>query len=651
MEAHGARCPRRRRPTALEQYASSLRMEDLEVCEEFFPMYTVPMDVLLCLTRVKPHEEMLEAGSLTIFYETMGAAIFVSHQWLSGHHPDPEGQQMRVLQEAWRNLLSGQSRISTAAVTEVYYGSVPVPTSAELNSEALFVWYDFFSCPQGIDSEAVQRQTHAISSIPSYVARSLYFIILSPALQHETQSQMLSQWTWAQRAWCRAERMSRELSDSKGFVVLVESASHQSLLPGFSGALYSPGEGRFSFEQDRAKVANFIVQLLQRKLQRLLAQGDFHNYRFLLNQQAVRLNKLDAAPIEPDIPGFHTDAAADVVAWFMYQNGLDGINCRDGAGWSPLCYAAVSGNQGLVSALLAMRADANDKIRKGKPDVHLPRNMSVLSLAACFRNNGVMRVLLSAKAHVNATDDRVHSALHWAAVSNNGEAVPLLFAAGINHKIVSFPVCTALQIASATGSPHVIQEILAHVPGHSLEQCLHFSFAVGGGSARLVSLLLEAKANIDEQHAVPANSFNNIFYRTILTIGGIKHRFRTSRLSTLAYHHHGATPLMFSIICGAFEASYALIEAGARLDLRNCRGKTAGDLARELHAPESLLSFLDPDKAQEQEVNCEESEEVINPFNDPTADSSCNCNHPLVAREKEVNCEESEQEMISIYIA
>ena len=36
--------------------------------------------------------------------------MFVSHQWLSHDHPDPHGEQFRVLQDALRNLRSGKSQ-------------------------------------------------------------------------------------------------------------------------------------------------------------------------------------------------------------------------------------------------------------------------------------------------------------------------------------------------------------------------------------------------------------------------------------------------------------------------------------------------------------------------------------------------------------
>lgn len=47
----------------------------------------------------------------------------------------------------------------------------------------------------------------------------------------------------------------------------------------------------------------------------------------------------------------------DVVTKFMRQNGLSTLE-RQPSGWTPMCYAALSGDTELVSALLQGRADA-----------------------------------------------------------------------------------------------------------------------------------------------------------------------------------------------------------------------------------------------------------------------------------------------------
>ena len=133
------------------------------------------------LSSLKSHEELLATGELVKFEKSMGSAIFVSHQWVSDRHPDPAGRQFRILQDALANILSGRSKITVPPVVEIFDGLVPVPTAAQLGAKSLFIWYDYFSCPQA----NMANRRSAINSIHAYVVRCDYFMVLSPALKHE----------------------------------------------------------------------------------------------------------------------------------------------------------------------------------------------------------------------------------------------------------------------------------------------------------------------------------------------------------------------------------------------------------------------------------------------------------------------------------
>ena len=67
----------------------------------------------------------------------------------------------------------------------------------------------------------------------------------------------------------------------------------------------------------------------------------------------------------------------------------------------------------------------------------------------------------------------------------------------------------------------------------------------------------------------------------------LKHYVSRSRLTYVAHHHQGATPLMLSVMNGHFEAATLLVSLGARCELRNERGATAADLARDMLAPQA----------------------------------------------------------------
>ncbi|CAE7336879.1 unnamed protein product, partial [Symbiodinium sp. KB8] len=98
----------------------------------------------------------------------------------------------------------------------------------------------------------------------------------------------------------------------------------------------------------------------------------------------------------------------------------------------------------------------------------------------------------------------------------------------------------------------------------------------------VVTQLIDAKADMDFRLQTPLLSPLGLLFACM----GLRHRWRASTLSTYAYHHENATPLMCSIITSSFETAAALVAAGARTDLRNSRGCSAADLALEMGAPD-----------------------------------------------------------------
>jgi len=125
--------------TPLARYARSMKAHlDADLLPMRFPMYTVPLETLLKMTKAEPHEELKAQGVLVEFERHRGQAAFVSHQWVSRDHPDPEFKQMRVLQDALKEMMGSLKSIPVNPVTEVAEGNVkPIPTSRIL-SEPLF---------------------------------------------------------------------------------------------------------------------------------------------------------------------------------------------------------------------------------------------------------------------------------------------------------------------------------------------------------------------------------------------------------------------------------------------------------------------------------------------------------------------------------
>ena len=61
-----------------------------------FPMYTVPLEDLLQMTDIQPHEVLRARDVLVEFHESRGNGLFVSHQWVGAGHPDPDFKQLQA---------------------------------------------------------------------------------------------------------------------------------------------------------------------------------------------------------------------------------------------------------------------------------------------------------------------------------------------------------------------------------------------------------------------------------------------------------------------------------------------------------------------------------------------------------------------------
>ena len=139
------------------------------------------LQTVLQMIAVRPHEELLAANKLTIYDESKGKALFVSHEWLGNPvvpftllsfvlgspykvtnpskgcphdkmvagrarwvgkaHPDPEFDQFRIMQDALKNIWAGLSKISVDIVSEAVFGINRAVSAEELQSEPLFIWH------------------------------------------------------------------------------------------------------------------------------------------------------------------------------------------------------------------------------------------------------------------------------------------------------------------------------------------------------------------------------------------------------------------------------------------------------------------------------------------------------------------------------
>ena len=163
---------------------------------------------------------------------------------------------------------------------------------------------------------------------------------------------------------------------------------------------------------------------------------------------------------------------------------------------------------------------------------------------------------------MNNKDGFSGNALHLACAGDNPLAVQKLCLASADTVQESLPGMTPFLVACCCGNALAIREMLVQFPKQSLRHGLHIALMFSGGVSRdTISVLLEAKADANEQFKI---SMKDSGWWLLLNIMGCRHRVSPSRLTSLAYHHYGATPLMFSVLTGNFEATTALLAAGAQ---------------------------------------------------------------------------------------
>lgn len=414
------------------------------------------------------------------------------------------------------------------------------------------------------------------ASIPYYVAQSEWFVALCPTLPDARDGSTLDQHTWATRGWCRCEKMVKEISSLQasqpGLILLVEGPKHLTLLPTWESFLTSPGHGHFTFPKDLKVVTELLQDMLQVKLGELLAAGDLPNYRFLLNQQHVRFRD---CPIK--LLSLGSDGCLEA---FMEENRFNAVRDRDAAGWSPLCYAAIKGDPRVVEALLEKGARPDDCIRKGMAAAFMPSGLPAVSLCAYFGNNEAMQVLLGARASPVQRDWRFGTPLFWANLSDNVEGTRMLLRAGADalaegnpsYGIRLNPPWNVLENACAVGAVKVLEELM---PAFK-DRChygLHNAFLIKGGSPKLIKSMLRHGVDVDEQFDEKKTMW--LLHCMLFA----KHFLSSSALTRLFYHRPKATPLMMAILSASFAAAECLLQAGARVDLRNARKRTAFDFA------------------------------------------------------------------------
>lgn len=502
-------------PSTMSGYFSEVAMSgsfSSRVCEERFQMYTVPVGRLLELNLMTPFEECVDAGLARPSCDG-DIVFFVSHQWLSFDHPDPDGIQLRCLQKflsraqggqaesmfagnVWEVLTSGTNASNT--YSQETRASIARMTSAggkALTEEAFAqhatsgdVWLDYFSIPQFVDDE----KRAAIESIPSYIERSTYFIVLAPHAKNRSTGEVCNFSSWCSRGWCRLEENVNFLSRHTMTPIVVNEDEKARILD-FSDWLH--------FRAWNRKAAVASGQFACCRLNHVAADGStipcdkdavlkvlramwYEKIRFLSSQEnqygytCVRLCETKMLATDRDEP-FHAfwsrrsqvcpesvlaaideDIAEGRTTWpavrlaaalgderlleLCKRRGEDPRDVNPDNGQSTLILASTSGSVEAVKWLVAQESVDVDFINLQSKGL----GISALERAARNGHDEIVNVLVAAGADVNIRRWNGQTPLHAAAENGHEACVRSLIAAGAELDATDDNLDTALHVAA-----------------------------------------------------------------------------------------------------------------------------------------------------------------------------------------------------------
>jgi len=328
----------------VDRETSQLRSGKQSVSAEHYPMHVMSVSDLLEMEMLEPHETCLAQG-LVYPVPPAGRILFASHQWLSYDHPDPFSVQLHALQAMVRTIITDEavdavfdsnewdafakgvdtrknvSQAHAQAIREESRASVMLltPKIFAQDLKKSFVWFDYFSIPQRRDAGVAEAaltgvggksrrastqnsQLRAIKSIPYYIERATYFVVVAPPTTHRDTKARCDLETWRSRGWCRLEEVANYLALERmnpivlteGKVAVQEFADFWSFRANSrEGAV---GCGNFTCEGDRKVCVEILHSMWMAKLKQYKAE----NNRMMLTLFGVCQTKiLETSQDEP----------------------------------------------------------------------------------------------------------------------------------------------------------------------------------------------------------------------------------------------------------------------------------------------------------------------------------------------------------------
>eukprot|EP00398_MALV-I-01_sp_L67-1_P001010 gene1010-581_t len=409
-----------------------------------YDMWALPIDQVMKMSGALPdHQTLLSEGKLVRVNTDAEArpVLFISHQWVAWDSPDPQLEQFRVLQEAFRNVLDGLEVSLSPIMKTLLAGTLDTEAfdyTDELKSvlKDCLVWFDFFSIPQPTSKLAadckektVTELNKAVDSIPYYIAMAEHFIVLAPPVVHRDTKQLCDATVYKGRGWCRLEMVVWKIVAGE-CQSMVFATGPKSLSVSHSAAdRLAVGDGEFTcctrFEDhtyeepetgrkikipcDKDKIGRVLVPLQEAFMEVLRESGKLEAYRTMKANWKNICTKLDvsmASKYSLDLPTTWMEFCEqymlpDHLGMQLTNEQLQEFKCLP-----HLFYAVWSGNPEIVALILESTANPNFAVGANiMIDRKSLRGQTALHMAAshCRGDDGrnsdrILHLLFAAKA-------------------------------------------------------------------------------------------------------------------------------------------------------------------------------------------------------------------------------------------------------------
>ncbi|CAJ1406562.1 unnamed protein product [Effrenium voratum] len=585
-------------------------------------MWVIKVSDFLKLNIPMPPHEELEASKLLHRWEEGHFCIFVSHQWLGNHHPDPSGEQFQILQEALRKILDGSTTVSRDIVSEFYGDSVRFTEEDRCRLQGAYLWLDWVSVPQApvklsklpstaaFDelSPAVSslRNTHKvvlekrgslttqdvhILSIPSFVQQSDIFLALVPPLQHQDTGLHSNYCSWFDRGWCRMEMWCKMLSEKASSasmpMIVVSSPDRATLETPPHWIDRPPHEGNVTFDTDHDVIFSVMQHVLDQRLKFLGAKGKSDSYQYLLARYEAILG-LPVPELSLEVFCSHFGFSSVEAATLSTRN-IGAMAC-----------AVASGNAKAIYALAEAGVSPNLHL-KPVPDVRIMSSLSLIHLAVdvSWRQPEVLQALLELRADPNEYDDNGHPVLGFCRTARDVEAL-VRHGADVNQQN---PPASQLAISVACefmAPPEVISKLLDcgsvvnPMPATNGLGCPHplsilslWAWA-NPSCLEVARILVNAKADVNHQATATGR------WRAVELAS--RAYLQCSSSSSMLLHFFAewsTTPLGMASFFGSEKLVAFFLAVGADPEIPNWRGHTPIHLART----QTILELIQNDMA------------------------------------------------------